>query len=57
MKEIAMFERLRTRFADWQAYRTTVYQLGLLDRHALLDAGVNPDAIKARAKAAVRTRR
>ena len=49
-----MFERLRTRFAQWQAYRETVYQLGLLDRHALLDAGVSPDAIKARARAAAR---
>jgi uncharacterized protein YjiS (DUF1127 family) len=52
-----MFERLKTRFAQWQAYRETVYQLECLDRRTLLDAGINPTAIKARARAAVRARR
>ena len=52
-----MFERLKTRFAQWQAYRETIYQLEFLDRRTLLDAGINPAAIRERAKAAVRAKR
>jgi len=51
-----MFERLRTRFAQWRTYRTTIYELELLDRHILLDAGVDPCAIRQRALAATRAR-
>ena len=52
-----MLERLRTRFAEWQAYRETIFQLECLDRRTLLDAGITPASIRDRARAAVRARR
>lgn len=47
-----MFSTLRARFALWRDYRETVHQLRLLDRRILVDAGIDPRAIKARARAA-----
>jgi uncharacterized protein YjiS (DUF1127 family) len=52
-----MFSTLRARFAIWRDYRETVHQLSLLDRRILVDAGIEPGRIKARARAAVMGRR
>lgn len=49
-----MFERLKDRFAVWLVYRDTVARLRRLDRSTLHDIGIDPAAIKARARAAVR---
>jgi uncharacterized protein YjiS (DUF1127 family) len=55
MKEIAMFERTRQRFAEWLTYRETLRQLNWLDPHMLADAGIRDQAdLRARAKAGVR---
>jgi uncharacterized protein YjiS (DUF1127 family) len=51
-----MFSTLRARFALWRDYRDTVYKLSLLDRRILVDAGIEPGRIKARARAAVAAR-
>jgi uncharacterized protein YjiS (DUF1127 family) len=40
IKEIAMFERTRERFAAWLTYRETLRQLDWLDPHILADAGI-----------------
>ncbi|HVY50106.1 MAG TPA: DUF1127 domain-containing protein [Devosia sp.] len=47
-----MFSTLRSHFAAWRDYRETVYQLGLLDHRILVDAGIEPGRIRARARAA-----
>lgn len=58
IKEIAMFERTRQRFAEWLTYRETVRQLNWLDPHLLADAGIRDRAdLRARAKAGTRQRR
>jgi uncharacterized protein YjiS (DUF1127 family) len=49
-KEPAMFEQLKSRFADWRQYRRTVRQLTHLDRRLLADAGIEPDQIRERAR-------
>ncbi len=55
IKEVAIFEQLRTGYAYWRAYTLTVRELARLDRHILRDIGFEETSrrdIKACARAA-----
>jgi uncharacterized protein YjiS (DUF1127 family) len=46
-----MFERLKTRYVQWQGYRQAVRQLEWLDRRLLADTGIEFKNIRSCAKA------
>jgi uncharacterized protein YjiS (DUF1127 family) len=56
-EEIAMFERLRYRFAVWRATRDNIRQLSWLDDRLLADAGLDRTSLKARARASAERHR